>query len=328
MKTRDIGKIGYFTSFWNIQEIDSFVRLDDSIEPFKGPREFSCRQELDKYDHCILAANISFSKENQALEIRLRCRVKDTFNAMDSQVVCAKCWIQLLNLEISKQVQKSKVSAVKKTDFDDEKKSNINIFESVHIFNFLKNDFENPDSEFHLLNINFEVDFLVRHTRLPRTEKITNRYVLLEKLGFLDAQIKKLSDQSEKVNVKLSTSNDKAFIEMPVNIISLYSPIMKSMINGNSNAQEISEARNLNISVDPKFSIEHLNSFRDLILGPESERFKLLSMIDIDHVKAVYEFLDMYQFNAWKPVILQKAFELIPSSHDLIEWVNKFDRFT
>jgi hypothetical protein len=155
--------------------------------------------------------------------------------------------------------------------------------------------------------------------------------VVLEELYFADLLVKKLKmntpDDSQLVEL-IANENDS--VSVSLNFLTNFSSMMKCMLIGSAtNSERMEEARNFQIHIDPKFSIAHLKHFLILIFGTKEERIELFSnQSTTEFLKEIYEFLDMYGFELWKPAVMKRIFQLVPHNHrkrkEISSWSLKF----
>jgi hypothetical protein len=312
------------TIFWNIQD-QKILNTDISL--LKVPVQ-------DTEYRAYLKARTNFTVEKN-IDINLNFKVKK-FDYVDETFVeeikvSASCWIGLQDGGCSKFKKRNLQVGVNK-----DKRGSTRI-ETDHFFAFENQELEFIDEErentFDIASLNFELDFVLIYkgsTDFMHCQRIylTKIEALCKSFQFLDVQIKRIKDNlsdSESL-VKLQTSPaEEDSISIPLSLLVHFSPMMKCMLIGNGNAEsQMMEANSFEVCIDPKFNRNHLKIFHILIFGPEDSRYAFLSKTELEVFLEMFEFLDIYGFDAWKPVILKRISELFPRyDHlDLIKYLH------
>jgi hypothetical protein len=209
------------------------------------------------------------------------------------QVDC-HCWIELANgiFPLNKQFD---------SEFMD-KNERLNKLEAGLYFVFSRDDFERLEDgtkfdETGVVEITFEIELIFSYKRKcavnSKTILISDIDIVVQKLEFLDHLVEKVKFNSaesdgEQDHIQL-ISNEKDSISLPLKVVTRFSEMMRCMFIGCPDSERMEEARNLKVHVDPKFTISHLEDFKSLILGSKEDRKKILSSVDVEYFKEIYE---------------------------------------
>jgi hypothetical protein len=316
--------------FWNIENIDE---IDYGHQPYislKGARHLSSTVKLKAFE-ASLSADIRFREDEKSLQVSLTISIEPKDELLMIFPFC-KCWLTLLDGNLSKQLSCRM----------DVRKTYRGFSGSYDDFIFTKEDFTpcanfEKDCDVLISNFYFELEFVYKCTypfERSYYAKIIEVGSYLKKLIFLDSLIQSLALNFSKGPLVKLISENKEFISIPLKFLMRFSPMMKCMLagaEGETESEKMIEARTLEIQINPKFSIQHLKVFNSLVLGSREERIQFFGVgQDFEFVKQIYEFLDLYGFEDWKPVILSLMYQMMSGiySHKLREnfcsWFSRF----
>jgi hypothetical protein len=314
--------------FWRIKEIrpdeiglDPFTLKSDQIaKNYSTTLNADCSFYEDANDEKNFSCDLTFDILRKSISLL-------SSEEMISRVnVSTRCWIELANGGISKDIIVSTASDSLQ-DYDADSDDGHHQFILNQDFEVMEEDFIDVTefSRSSIVGINFEFEFVFRFRRNCQ-ERIfaTDIEDVLERFAYMDKIVQKVKANSTDAKVKLiANENDSIFIHL--NELVHFSDMMKCMLASTGN---MIEAKNLEVQIDPKYSIAHLNFFEKLILGSTEERTLVFSNHQsVELLKEMYEFLDMYGFDMWKPIISKRISQLVPSSelYKLEQFFLKFE---